>query len=218
MEPFGWLKALFQKDFSNSVWCTLDRWSLFVPKSVAFEGNENAFLFCHNWQLFFFQADITFATKICEFVHRKTFVLPIECCFWKKRLKNESWKKTKSLAAKKSRISEDFLDSPRKTGNFEGIVFFLCLVNEICRKSFPNNYRSVEAKFILSKETLKTVNEFAFCLLIGQIGSSFFLWKKCFASQLFFLVFKRTLLIELLQVRKMKVKAKMRQISFGQKK
>ena len=42
------------------------------------------------------------------------------------------------------------------------------------RQSFPNNYRSVEANFILSKETLKTVNEFAFCLLIGQIGSSFF--------------------------------------------
>ena len=32
----------------------------------------------------------------------------------------------------------------------------------------------MEAKFILSKETLKTVNEFAFCLLIGQIGSSLF--------------------------------------------
>ena len=33
----------------------------------------------------------------------------------------------------------------------------------------------MEAKFIFSKEILKTVNEFAFCLLIGQIGSSFFL-------------------------------------------
>ena len=44
----------------------------------------------------------------------------------------------------------------------------------------------MEAKFFLSKETLKTVNEFAFCLLIGQIGSSFFLWKKCFVSHLFF--------------------------------
>ena len=28
-----------------------------------------------------------------------------------------------------------------KQGNFEGIVFFLCLVNEISRKSFPINYR-----------------------------------------------------------------------------
>ena len=78
------------------------------------------------------------------------------------------------MAAKKSRISEDFLNLSMENGNFEGIVFFLCLVNEISRKSFANNYRSVEAKFILSKEILKTVNEFAFCLLIGQIGSSFF--------------------------------------------
>ena len=60
---------------------------------------------------------------------------------------------------------------------------------------------------MLSKEILKTVNEFAFCLLIGKIGSSFFLWKKCFVFQLFFLVFKRTLLIVLLQVRRMKVKS-----------
>ena len=134
----------------------------------------------------------------------------------KKRLKNSSWKKTKSLAAKKSRISEDFLSLSTENRKFQRYCF-LFLVNEISRKSFPNNYRSVEAKFILSKEALKTVNEFAFCLLIGQIGSSFFLWKKCFVSQLFFLAFKRTLLIVLLQVRRMKVKATMRQISFGQK-
>ena len=67
------------------------------------------------------------------------------------------------------------------------------------------------------ENTLKSDNEFAFCLLIGQIGSSF-LWKEYFVSQLFFLAFKRTLLIVLLQVRRMKVKATMRQISFGQKK
>ena len=135
----------------------------------------------------------------------------------KKRLKKLKLK-TKSLAAKKSRTSEDFLDLSTENKEISKVLHsFFCLVNEISRKSFPNNYRSVEAKFILSKETLKTVNEFAFCLLIGQIGSSFFLWKKCFVSQLFFLAFKRTLLIVLLQVRRMKVKATMRQISFGQK-
>ena len=68
-----------------------------------------------------------------------------------------------------------------------------------------------------SKETSKTVNEFDLCLLIGQIGNSFFGGKKCSVSHLFFLVFKRKLLIVLLQVRKMNIKATMRQISFGQK-
>ena len=122
------------------------------------------------------------------------------------------------MAAKKSRISEDFLDLSTENKEIsKGIVFFLCLVNEISRKSFPNNYRSLEAKFNLSKETLKTVNEFVFCLVIGQIGSSFFLVEEMFRVSIVFLAFKRTLLIVLLQVKRMKVKATMRQISFGQK-
>ena len=37
---------------------------------------------------------------------------------FEKRLKNESWKKTKSLAAKKSRISEDFLDLSTENRKF----------------------------------------------------------------------------------------------------
>ena len=57
----------------------------------------------------------------------------------------------------------------------------------------------MEAKFFLSKETLKTVNEFAFCLLIGQIGSSFFVEEMFRVSIIFFV---RTLLIVLLQVKK----------------
>ena len=206
----------FKKVF-HMVFDVLVTHEVFLSLTVfAFEGKENALLFCHNRQLFF-QATIIFATNFCELVHRKTFVLPTDCCFWKKDLKIKAERRRNHWRQKRVVFQKTFWTSPRKTGNFEGIVFFLCLVNEISRKSFPNNYRSVEAKFILSKETLKTVNEFAFCLLIGQIGSSFFLWKKCFVSQLFFLAFKRTLLIVLLQVRRMKVKATMRQISFGQK-
>ena len=52
IKPFVWLKAMLQKGFSNSFWCTSDTWSPF-PKSVAFERKENALLFYHNWQLFF---------------------------------------------------------------------------------------------------------------------------------------------------------------------
>ena len=151
----------------------------------AFEGKENALLFCHNCQAFF-QAAITFATKFCELVHRKTFVLPTDCCFWKKDLKIKAERRRNDWRQKRVVFQKTFWTSPRKTGNFEGIVFFLCLVNEISRKSFPNNYRSVEAKFILSKETLKTVNEFAFCLLIGQIGSSFFFVEEMFRDWIVF--------------------------------
>ena len=196
----------FKKVF-HTVFDVLVIWSFFVSNSVCFWRKGKCFTLLSQLPTFFFQAAFIFATNFCELVHRKTFVLPTDCCFWKKDLKIKAERRRNHWRQKRVVFQKTFWTSPRKTGNFEGILFFLCLVNEMGRQSFPNNYRSVEAKFILSKEALKTVNEFAFCLLIGQIGSSFFLWKKCFVSQLFFLAFKRTLLIVLLQVRRMKVKS-----------
>ena len=49
-------------------------------------------------------------------------------------------------------FEKTFWTPPWKTGNFEGSVFLFCLANEISRKSFSNNYRSMEAKFIMSKK------------------------------------------------------------------
>ena len=49
----------------------------------------------------------------------------------------------------------------------------------------------MEAKLLLSKETLKTVNEFAFCLLIGQIGSSFFFVEEMFRVSFVFSCLKK---------------------------
>ena len=36
-------------------------------------------------------------------------------------------------------FQKTFWTSPRERGNFEGIEFFLCLVNEMTRKTFPTN-------------------------------------------------------------------------------
>ena len=191
MKLFGWLKAA---DASKRVFTRFLMYSwheVFLSLTVfAFEGKENALLFCHNWQLFFFETSIIFATNFYELVHRKTLVLPTDCCFWKKDLKIKAERRRNHWRQKRVVFQKTFWTSPRKTGNFEGIIFFLCLVNEISRKSFPNNYRSVEAKFILSKETLKAVNEFAFCLLIGQIGSSFFCGRNVSCLNCFFLPLK----------------------------
>ena len=190
MKLFGWLKAT---DASKKFFTRFLMYSwheVFLSLTVfAFEGKENALLFCHNRQLFF-PTDIIFATNFCELVHRKTFVLPTDCCFWKKDLKIKAERRRNHWRQKRVVFQKTFWTSPRKTGNFEGIIFFLCLVNEISRKSFPNNYRSVEAKFILWKETLKTVNEFAFCLLIEQIGSSFFCGRNVSCLICFFLPLK----------------------------
>ena len=179
----------FKKVFSHSFWCTRDTWSFFVSNSVCFWRKGKCFTLLSQSAIFF-PTDIIFATNFCELVHRKTFVLPTDCCFWKKDLKIKAERRRNHWRQKRVVFQKTFWTSPRKTGNFEGIIFFLCLVNEISRKSFPNNYRSVEAKFILSKETLKTVNEFAFCLLIGQIGSSFFCGRNVSCLNCFFLPLK----------------------------
>ena len=76
----------FKKVF-HTVFDVLVTHEVFLSLTVfAFEGKENALHYCHNWQLFF-QDAIIFATNFCELVHRKTFVLPTDCCFWKKTYK-----------------------------------------------------------------------------------------------------------------------------------
>ena len=130
----------FKKIF-HTVFDVLVTHEVFLSLTVfAFEGKENALLFCHNRQLFFFfPTDIIFATNFCELVHRKTFVLPTDCCFWKKDLKIKAERRRNHWRQKRVVFQKTFWTSPRKTGNFEGIVFFLCLVNEISRNSFPKN-------------------------------------------------------------------------------
>ena len=133
-----WKRLMLQKGFSHSFWCTRGM-KFFLSLTVfAFETKENALLFCHNRQLFFFQAAIKFATNFCELVHRKTFVLPTDCCFWKKDLKVKGERRRNRWRQKRVKFQKTFWTFP-KTGNFEGIIFFLCLVNEISRKSFPIN-------------------------------------------------------------------------------
>ena len=54
MKLFGWLKATdASKRFSHGFWCTRYMKFFLSLKVFAFEGQENALLFCHNWQLFF---------------------------------------------------------------------------------------------------------------------------------------------------------------------
>ena len=145
-----WKRLMLQKIFSHSFWCTRDTWS-FLSLTVLLLKERKMLYSSFTTGNFFFQPAIIFATNFFELVHRKTFVLPTDCCFWKKDLKIKAERRRNHWRQKRVVCQKTFWTSPRKTGNFEGILFFLCLVNEISRKSFPKNYRSVEAKFILSK-------------------------------------------------------------------
>ena len=82
-----WKRLMLQKGFSHSFWCTRDTWSFFVSNSVCFWRKGKCFTLLSQLATFFFQAAIIFATNFCELVHRKTFVLPTDCCFWKKTYK-----------------------------------------------------------------------------------------------------------------------------------
>ena len=80
MKLFALLKAADASKSFFTVFDVLVTNEIFLSLTVfAFEGKEIALPFCHNWQ--FFQAAIIFATNFCELVHRKTFVLPTDCCF-----------------------------------------------------------------------------------------------------------------------------------------
>ena len=132
-------------------------------------------------------------------------------------LKSSSWKKTKSLAAKKSRISEDFLDLSTENRKFRRYCTVSLFGQWNESKEFSKQLSFSGSKVHPLKRSIKDRQRICFLFVDWANWKFFFLWKKCFVSQLFFLAFKRTLLIVLLQVRRMKVKATMRQISFGQK-
>jgi len=68
---------------------------------------------------FFFPSSHMFATNFCELVHRKTFALPTDCCFWKKDLKIKAERRRNHWRQKKSRISEDFLDLSTENRKFQ---------------------------------------------------------------------------------------------------
>ena len=73
----------FKKGF-HTVFDVLMTNEVFVPNSVCFWRKGKCFTLLSQ---LFFQEAIIFATNFCELVHRKTFVLPTDCCFWTKDLK-----------------------------------------------------------------------------------------------------------------------------------
>ena len=110
MKLFGWLKATDASKRFFTQFLMYSWHEVFLSLTVfAFEGKKNALLFCHNLQLFF-PSSYHICDQFLWTCPQKNICIANWLLLLKKRLKNSSWKKTKSLAAKKSRISEDFLD------------------------------------------------------------------------------------------------------------
>ena len=114
-----WKLLMLQKGFSHSFWCTRDLKFFFLNSiSVCFWRKGKCFTLLSQL-VFSFSKQLSYLRPIfCELVHRKTFALPTDCCFWTKDLKMKAERGRKSLAARKSRISEDFLDLSTENRKF----------------------------------------------------------------------------------------------------
>ena len=128
----------FKKVF-HTVFDVLVTWSFLSLTVFAFEGKENALLFCHNWQLFFSKQLSYLRPIFVNLSTEKHLYCQLIVVFEKKTSQIKAERRRNHWRQKRVVFQKTFWTSPRKTGNFEGIVYFLCLVNEISRKSFPIN-------------------------------------------------------------------------------
>ena len=145
---------------------------------------------------FFFQAAIIFATNFCELVHRKTFVLPTDCCFWKKKdLKIKAERRRNHWRQKRVVFQKTFWTSPRKTGNFEGIVFFSLFNQWNQSKEFSKQLSFSGSKGHPPKRNIKDRQRICF-LFVDWANWEFFFFCVCVCGRnvsclnCFFLLFK----------------------------
>ena len=67
---------------------------------------------------FLFPSSYHICDNFCELVHRKTFVLPTDCCFWKKDLEIKAERRRNHWRQKRVVFQKTFWTSPRKTRKF----------------------------------------------------------------------------------------------------
>ena len=145
MKLFGWLKATdASKRFFTQFLMYSWHMKFFVPNSVCFWRKGKCFTLLSQLATFFFSKQLSYCGPI--FVNLSTekhLYCQLIVAFEKKDLKIKAERRRNHWQQKRVVFQKTFWTSPRNIGNFEGIIFFLCLVNEISRKSFPNNYPSV---------------------------------------------------------------------------
>ena len=143
----------FKKVF-HTVFDVLVTWSFFVSNSVCIWRKGKCFTLLSQLATFFFQVAIIFATNLCELVHRKTFVLPTDCCFWKKDLKIKAERRRNYWRQKRVVFQKTFWTSTRKTRKFRRCCIFSLFGQWNQSKEFPNQLALSGSKFNLSKKTL----------------------------------------------------------------
>ena len=147
-----WKRLMLQKVFSHSFWCTRDTWIFFVPNNVCFWRKGKCFTLLSQLATFFSKQLSYLRPIFVNLSTEKHLYCQLIVAFEKKRLKNESWKKTKSLAVKKSRISEDFLDLSTENKEISKVLYSLFVWS---MKSVERFSQSIRVKWKQSSSSQK---------------------------------------------------------------
>ena len=126
----------FKKVF-HTVFDVLVTWSFFVSNSVCFWRKGKCFTLLSQSAVFFFPSSYHICDQFLWTCPQKNICIANWLLLLKKDLKIKAERRRNHWRQKRVVFQKTFWTSRRKTGNFEGIVYFLCLVNEISRKSFP---------------------------------------------------------------------------------
>ena len=133
-----WKRLMLEKGFSHNFDVLVTR-EVFLSLTV-FVCEEKKMLYSSVTTGNFFSKRLSYLRPI--FVNLSTekhLHCQLIVAFEKKDLKIKVERRRNHWRQKRVVFQKSFWTSLRKTGNFEGIIFFLCLVNEISRKSFRIN-------------------------------------------------------------------------------
>ena len=108
----------------------------------------------------------------------------------KKRLKSSSWKKTKSLAAKKSRISEDFLDLSTENRKFRRYCILSLFGQWNQSKEFSKQLSFSGSKVHPLKRNIKDRQRICFLFVDWANWKFFFCGRNVSCLNCFFLPLK----------------------------
>ena len=181
-----WKRLMLQKGFSHSFWCTRDTWSFFVPNSVCFWRKGKCFTLLSQLATFFFPSSYHICDQFLWTCPQKNICIANWLLLLKKRLKNESWKKTKSLAAKKSRISEDFLDFSTENRKFRRYCIFSLFGQWNQSKEFPNQVVLSGSKVHPLKRNIKDRQRICFLFVDWANWKFFFFVEEMFRVSIVF--------------------------------
>ena len=150
---------MLKKYFTHSFWCTRDTWSFL---SLTLSQLAACFL----------QAIIIFATNFCELVHRKTFVLPTDCCFWKKDFKIKAERRRNHWS-----ISENFLDLSTENRKFRTYCILSLFGQWNQLKEFPDQLALIRSKVHPLKRKIKYRQRICF-LFVDWANLKFFFFVE----------------------------------------